>query len=66
MKEDKNKTGKKKTIEPGAENPMAGYNPTARDFQRTEEETDSISASEKEEQERTARGNTKPDKDKVW
>lgn len=29
-------------------NPETGYNPTDRDFQRTEDQTDSISASEKE------------------
>ena len=32
-----------------SENPMKGYNPTARDFQRTEEDIDSVSQSEKEE-----------------
>lgn len=30
------------------QNPMKGYDPTARDFQRTENEIDDISASEKE------------------
>jgi len=30
------------------QNPMTGYDHTARDFQRTEDETDDISASEKE------------------
>lgn len=46
----------------------ANYNPTARDFQRTEEETDAVSESEKEHEEadkRTETGNTKPDKNKI-
>jgi hypothetical protein len=48
--------------------PDANYNPTARDFQRTEEETDAVSKSEKEHKEankRTEEGNTKPDKNKI-
>ncbi len=56
---------KNKNSEPTSKNTDANYNPTNRDFQRTEEETDSISASEKEEQERTERGNTEPDKNKI-
>jgi len=49
-----------------------GYDPTARDFQRTEEETDNISESEveatnkKEENKRTEQANTEPNKNKVW
>jgi hypothetical protein len=42
---------------------MKGYNPTDRDFQRTEQETDQISESEKDElNKRTEEANTKPDK----
>ena len=47
---------------------MKGYNPTDRDFQRTEQETDSIDQSEldaaekKEANQNTERANTKPDK----
>jgi len=57
-----------------SENPMKGYNPTARDFQRTEEDIDSVSESEKEELEvkehqeankRTEEGNTTPNKNKM-
>jgi hypothetical protein len=45
---------------------MKGYNPTDRDFQRTEDETDQISQSEKEElNERTEEANTKPDKNQL-
>ena len=51
-----------------AKDPLAdagkGYDPTARDFQRTEPETDQISQSEKDElNRRTEEANTKPDKD---
>jgi hypothetical protein len=48
--------------------PDANYNPTDRDFQRTEEETDAVSKSEKEHEaanKRTEEGNTKPDKNKI-
>jgi len=57
-----------------SENPMKGYNPTARDFQRTEEDTDSVSQSEKEELEekdredankRSEQGNTTPNKNRM-
>jgi hypothetical protein len=51
-----------------SKNPDANYNPTDRDFQRTEEETDAVSKSEKEHEEankRTEEGNTKPDKNKI-
>jgi hypothetical protein len=57
---------KKKNGDPKKENLQADYNPTDRDIQRTDEDIDSISVSEKEDNERTERGNTKPDKDKVW
>lgn len=48
-----------------------GYDPTARDFQRTEEETDNISKSEidaekDEEKKRTERANTPPNRNNVW
>jgi len=56
-----NQKGGKPTIDA-----MKGYNPTDRDFQRTEEETDNISQSEKEElNKNTAEANTKPEKDKL-
>ncbi len=43
-----------------------GSDPTARDFQRTEPETDEISQSEKDEMNRrTEEANTKPDKDRL-
>jgi hypothetical protein len=57
-----------------SENSMTGYNPTARDFQRTEEDIDSVSESEKEETEskehkeankRTEEGNTTPNKNRM-
>jgi len=57
-----------------SENPMKGYNPTARDFQRTEEDIDSVSQSEKEEldatdgedtNKRTEKGNTTPNKNRM-
>ena len=46
----------------------ANSNPTARDFQRTEQNTDAVSKSEKEhhdENKRTEKGNTTPDKNKI-
>lgn len=48
-----------------------GYDPTARDFQRTEEETDNISQSEvdaqkNDEKKRTEQANTTPNKNNVW
>jgi hypothetical protein len=62
---------KNKKSEPTPENTDANYNPTARDFQRTEEDVDNISGSEKEQEEkndknkRTHLGNTTPDKEKM-
>ena len=51
------------------QNPMKGYNPADRDFQRTEEDIDDVSKSEKEELEkqkqRIHEGSTKPDKNKI-
>ena len=48
---------------------MKGYNPADRDFQRTEEDIDDVSKSEKEELEkqkqRIHEGSTKPDKNKI-
>jgi hypothetical protein len=42
------------------------YNPAARDFQRTEEDIDNISKSEKDYlNERTKKANTKPTKNKI-
>jgi len=61
----------KKNSEPTPENIQenANYNPANRDFQRTEEETDDVSKSEKEELEkrkqRTHEASTKPDKDHI-
>ena len=52
----------------GTKNAEAYYNPTDRDFQRTEEDIDAVSKSEKtfeNENKRTEEGNTKPDKDKI-
>jgi hypothetical protein len=60
------KDNKKK--DEATQNPNANYNPTARDFQRTEEDTDAVSKSEKENEnanKRTEKGNTKPDKNKI-
>jgi hypothetical protein len=56
----------KKKNQPGDSN--ANYNPTARDFQRTEENIDAVSKSEKEhedENKRIEKGNTTPDKNKI-
>ena len=49
---------------------MKGYNPTDRDFQRTPQETDSISKSELDENQdeankNTERANTPPDKNRM-
>ncbi|MGI8950742.1 MAG: hypothetical protein ACR2FN_04055 [Chitinophagaceae bacterium] len=55
----------KKNSEPKGENIKGDYNPTNRDFQRTEEETDSISNSEKENNKNTDKANTKPTKNKI-
>ena len=68
MKDSKKKDKQK------SENPMKGYNPTARDFERTEEDLDSVSQSEKEYIEskeheeankRTEKGNTTPNKKRM-
>ena len=62
----------KKNSEPNAENVQkaeTGYDPRNRDFQRTEEDIDDVSKSEKEELEkrkqRTHDASTKPDKDHI-
>ncbi len=55
----------KKTSEPTTES-MKGYNPTNRDFQRTEEDIDNISKSEKDEANKnTAAANTEPNKSNI-
>jgi hypothetical protein len=62
----------KQNSEPDAQNVQEankGYNPGDRDFQRTEEDIDDVSKSEKEELEkrkqRTHEGSTQPDKDNI-
>ena len=62
----------KKNSEPNAQNVQkagSGYNPGNRDFQRTEEDIDDVSESEKEELEkrkqRTHEASTKPDKNHI-
>ena len=66
--------GTKKKDKQKSENPMKDYNPTARDFQRTEEDIDSLSQSEKEDidakehkdaNKRTEKGNTTPNKNRM-
>jgi len=51
------------------QNPMKDYNPADRDFQRTEDEIDDVSKSEKEELEKRKQhiheGSTKPDKNHI-
>jgi hypothetical protein len=48
------------------ENPMANYNPTDRDFQRTENDADNVSKFERDAMnKKTAKANTKPGKNKV-
>ena len=45
---------------------MKGYDPTARDFQRTEEETDGIDQSEVDAaNENTKKANTEPNKSNI-
>lgn len=54
------------TKKPATENPMKDYNPQDRDFQKTEEDLDNISGSEREAlNKKTADANTKPDKEKM-
>ena len=54
------------TKKPATENPMKDYNPKDRDFQRTEEDLDNVSGSEREAlNKKTADANTKPDKEKM-
>jgi len=57
-----------------SENPMKDYNPTSRDFQRTEEDIDLVSQSKKKDIEakdrqdankRTEKGNTTPNKNRM-
>ena len=58
-----------KKSEPNAQNTNADYNPTGRDFQRTEEDIDNVSKSEKEEleerKENTSKASTTPNKNNV-
>jgi len=62
MKDNKNRKTKK-------QNPLKGYDPKDRDFQRTEEDIDHVSKSEKEElekrKERIHEGSSTPDKNHV-
>jgi hypothetical protein len=58
----------KPTPDKAGDRTKTDYNPTARDFQRTEEDTDAVSKSEKENanaNKRTEEGNTTPDKNKI-
>ncbi len=62
MKDSKKKDKQK------SENPMKDYNPAARDFERTEEDLDSVSQSEMEHIEankRTEEGNTTPNNNRM-
>jgi len=60
---------KNKNSAPDAQNANADYNPGNRDFQRTEEDIDDVSKSEKEELEkrkqRTHEASSKPDKNHI-
>jgi hypothetical protein len=51
------------------QNPIKNYDPSDRDFERTEEDIDDVSKSEKEELERRKQriheGSTKPDKNNI-
>ena len=59
----------KQNSQPKAQGANKGYDPTDRDFQRTEEDIDDVSKSEKEELEkrkqRTHEASTKPDKNHI-
>lgn len=60
MEDDKTK------INQPTQDAMKGYDPTARDFQRTEEETDAIDESEVEaDNDRTKKANTEPNKSNI-
>ena len=60
---------KKQNSQPKTQNANKDYDPTNRDFQRTEEDIDDVSKSEKEELERrkqrTHEASTKPDKNHI-
>jgi hypothetical protein len=60
------KNAKNKNSKPGSQAPNANYNPSNRDFQRTEDDLDNVSKSENDELERrkhrTAKASTKPNK----
>ena len=63
------KNTKNKNSQPGSQAPNANYNPANRDFQRTEDDLDNVSKSEKDElerrKERTAKASTKPNKKRM-
>jgi len=58
------KNTKHKNSQRGSQAPNANYNPANRDFQRTEDDLDNVSKSDKDElerrKERTAKASTKP------
>ena len=60
---------KNKISGPGPQNENSNYNPANRDFQRTEDDPDDVSKSEKEElkkrKERTAKASTKPNRKRM-
>ena len=64
MKNTKNKNSK-----PDSQAPNANYNPANRNFQRTEDDLDNVSKSEKDELERrkdrTAKASTRPNKQRM-
>ena len=63
------KNNKKQNSQPKVQSANQDYDPTNRDFQRTEEDIDDISKSEKEELERrkqrTHEASSKPDKNHI-
>ena len=63
------KNTKNKNSQRGSQAPNANYNPANRDFQRTEDDLDNVSKSEKDELERrkdrTAKASTKPNKKRM-
>ena len=57
---------KKTNVNQPTQDAMKGYNPTDRDFQRTEGEIDNIDKSEKEaDNKRTEKANTEPNKSNI-
>ena len=63
------KNTKNKKSQPGSQAQNANYNPANRDFQRTEDDLDNVSKSDKDELERrkgrTAKASTKPNKQRM-